>query len=144
MGIWLAMATADGDERLYAVTKNRMVIGREARCDLRVPLRSVDSNHCEIVVRRNRLSVRDLGSERGTFVNGQRISEVRLRKRDSLQLGPVTFTIRNGKHATSNGAQRTMPQAQNMDSAPRVTPEPTVTTMPISNLLPPSAEAVPA
>ena len=97
MGIWLAMATVDGLERLYAVDRARIVIGREARCDVRVPLRNVAQKHCELIVQRGRLRVRDLGSEFGTFVNGERISDRLLRKRDNLTLGPVTFTVRNDR-----------------------------------------------
>jgi len=103
MGIWLAMSTADGSERLFAIRKERTVIGRVTRCDVRIPLPSVADAHCEIVACRGRLRVRDLGSDVGTFVNGERISEISLHKRDHIQLGPVTFTVRNGRPTQANG-----------------------------------------
>jgi pSer/pThr/pTyr-binding forkhead associated (FHA) protein len=116
MGIWLAMATADGSERLYAISKPRTVIGREVRCDLRVPIRTVANTHCEIIICRGRLRLRDLGSEFGTFVNGERISETLLHKSDHIRLGPVTFTVRNGmherhnrSHAPHNSSETTLP-----------------------------------
>jgi pSer/pThr/pTyr-binding forkhead associated (FHA) protein len=68
-----------------------------------VPLRNIANNHCEIIVCRGRLRLRDLGSEFGTFVNGERISETLLRKSDSIRLGPVTFVVRNGRHERHNG-----------------------------------------
>lgn len=103
MGIWLAMTTADGHERVYPIQKARTIIGKEQRCDLRIALPSLERKHCEIVAQRGHLVVRDLGSTVGTFVNGQRITESSLHKRDSLQVGSVKFTLRNGKVAMPLG-----------------------------------------
>lgn len=103
MGLWLAMGTADGTERVFAIDKPRLVIGRISRCDVRIPLPSVADRHCEIVICQGRLKVRDLGSTLGTYVNGERVHEINLRKRDHISLGPVTFTLCNGKDVPANG-----------------------------------------
>lgn len=109
MGIWLAMTTADGRERLYPIHKARTVIGKEQRCDLRVLLPSLANKHCEIVASRGHLIVRDLGSEVGTFINGERIRESSLHKLDNLRIGPVTFVLRSGKNTLPFGASTAPP-----------------------------------
>ena len=95
MGISLAMLTSDGRERPFALSKARMVIGRDSRCDLRVPLPSVELRHCELTVDGATISIRDLGSICGTLHNGNRIQEqVSLAHGDRVTIGPVTFVVR--------------------------------------------------
>jgi pSer/pThr/pTyr-binding forkhead associated (FHA) protein len=81
MGIHLVITTTDGLERAFPVMSPRTVIGRETRCDLRVPLPTVAEHHCEI-------------SDSGTFHNGDRVERAVLSHADRLTVGPVTFEVR--------------------------------------------------
>lgn len=94
MGFHLAMRTADGGERPFPVDKSPMVIGRDSHCDLRVAIPSVAQKHCEIVIVRDKLRLTDLGSESGTFHNGNRVEQAMLETEDHLTIGPVTFIVR--------------------------------------------------
>ena len=94
MSIWLVMKTADGGERPFLLLKERTVIGRATRSDLRVPIPSVSSTHCEIILRGNEARLLDLGSEGGTLHNGQLTKEAVLRDSDHVTVGPVTFEFR--------------------------------------------------
>jgi pSer/pThr/pTyr-binding forkhead associated (FHA) protein len=93
MTIELVITTANGGERSFAVGE-RAVIGRENRCDLRVPLPTVSDEHCEIVVRDGLAELKDLGSESGTFHNGARVDRVRLSHADRFSVGSMTFEVR--------------------------------------------------
>ncbi len=70
------------------------MIGRETRCDLRVPLPSVDQQHCEIVLGDGLVELKDLGSEAGTYLTGDRIERAVLGDNDEVAVGPVTFRVR--------------------------------------------------
>jgi len=107
MCIVLAMATADGHERSYPIMKSRTIIGASSRCDLRVPIPALAEKHCEIVASKGRLIVRDLGTQLGTFINGKRIGESSLHRFDHLQLGPITFVLRNDRATTSHRSATT-------------------------------------
>ncbi len=94
MRLCLAMPTADGGERRFKLKRQRMVLGRDTRCDLRVSVPSVAMRHCEIVLESGILRVYDLGSDGGTLHNGTRVAEAVLAPNDELTVGPVKFVIR--------------------------------------------------
>lgn len=88
------MKTAHGDERPFRVSE-RMTIGRETRCHVRIAVPSVANRHCELVVDDDGvLRLADLGSDRGTYHNGARVREAVLNHADTLTVGPVTFEVR--------------------------------------------------
>jgi len=93
----------DDERREFPLVKERTILGRRQDCDLRIPTRDVSRRHCEIVPgeKRSEVVVRDLGSSNGTYVNGKRIAETKLKAGDRLTVGPVTFVVRiNGKPET--------------------------------------------
>src|SRR5262245_32418171 len=49
-------------------------LGRHDDCLIRIKSSQVSRRHCEILEVGGKLTVRDLGSSNGTFVNGKRIS----------------------------------------------------------------------
>ncbi|MFV2066845.1 MAG: FHA domain-containing protein [Pirellulales bacterium] len=70
------------------------LIGRSHECSLRARSDLVSRRHCELIVDRRSVVVRDLGSKNGTLVNGQRIDEPRaLESGDKLQIGPMKFEV---------------------------------------------------
>ncbi len=94
MKMYLAMVTDDGQERRFDLITQKIVLGRDPRCDVRVALPSVSLRHCEIVTDGGTLRVNDLGSETGTFHNGDRVQEAVLSADDTLTVGSVTFVVR--------------------------------------------------
>ena len=66
----------DGERRDFPVTLEKTTMGRRPDCHLRVQTNDVSRQHCELVLNKAGLSVRDLGSSNGTFVNGKRIGDV--------------------------------------------------------------------
>ena len=74
------------------VALRQFLIGRDTQCHLR-PVSLVTSRlHCEILRGKDAVSVRDLESTNGTFINGSRlISEMEVRSGDTLQIGPLVF-----------------------------------------------------
>src|SRR5206468_963419 len=62
--------------------------------DLRIPAPAVSRRHCRLSFQDDVLTVEDLGSANGTYVNGQSIDEPTIvRPGDRLAIGPVTFLI---------------------------------------------------
>ncbi|MEM0914400.1 MAG: FHA domain-containing protein [Planctomycetota bacterium] len=93
MEVTLVMFKADGTRRDFPVRGDRMTIGRKNSCDLRIPLSSVSRQHCEVVIEGDGVSIHDLGSSNGTFVNDQRVQQETLRPGDAVVVGPVVFTV---------------------------------------------------
>jgi pSer/pThr/pTyr-binding forkhead associated (FHA) protein len=70
-----------------------MVLGRHTDADLRLPLPDVSRRHCRCVFRDGAWEVQDLNSLNGTYVNGERVQQAPLRKRDRLVIGGFTFEV---------------------------------------------------
>ncbi len=73
--------------------EGKLLVGRSGRCDLRLPDVDTSRRHAEIVATDDGFVVRDLASTNGTFVNGERIAEYRLRPGDRIQIGSNTVTF---------------------------------------------------
>src|SRR5712691_5509852 len=69
------------------------IIGRDrASVSLVLDHPRVSRRHAQVAVSKGRVSLRDLGSSNGTFVNGQRIDAYRLLKVDDrIDIGPYSF-----------------------------------------------------
>jgi predicted component of type VI protein secretion system len=93
MQVVMVMFRADGERRSFSLTRDLTVIGRREDCDLRIPLGDVSRKHCRVVRSGDTVSIEDLGSSNGTFVNGQRISETVVAPGDTIQVGPVVFCV---------------------------------------------------
>ncbi|MEM9416148.1 MAG: FHA domain-containing protein [Planctomycetota bacterium] len=89
----LVMFKSDGTRRDFPLARERIIVGRKANCDLRIPLTSVSRQHCQISVDGEKISVKDLGSSNGTYHNSVRVQEASLSAGDELVVGPVVFTL---------------------------------------------------
>lgn len=69
------------------------IIGRLEECDVPVLDGSVSRQHARVVYARDRISVSDLGSSNGTFVNDVRVEMAELANGDSLRVGNIRFTV---------------------------------------------------
>jgi len=69
-------------------------LGRHDDCIIRIKSSQVSRRHCEILDVDGKLTVRDLGSSNGTFVNGKRvIGQQALKVGDELTVGSVTLRV---------------------------------------------------
>ncbi len=76
-----------GKERWVSVIPPRFTIGRSSTSDLILTQMSVSRAHAEVVVADGEYVIKDLGSKHGTFLNGQRIEQTKLKNGDRIQLG---------------------------------------------------------
>jgi pSer/pThr/pTyr-binding forkhead associated (FHA) protein len=70
------------------------IIGRKRDCDLPIASPDVSRRHCLVSIHNGVVSVEDLDSVNGTYVNGQRARGKHvLRPGDRLEIGPVSFVV---------------------------------------------------
>jgi pSer/pThr/pTyr-binding forkhead associated (FHA) protein len=80
--------------RTVPVSGFPFVIGRDEECHLRPASATVSKRHCELKVKSGKVSLCDLNSTNGTFVNDQQIKgEVALKDGDVLKVGPLIFKV---------------------------------------------------
>lgn len=74
--------------------KETFLIGRADGCHLRPNHDAISRRHCQFTMYPNKVTVQDLGSRNGTYVNGERTSgEVVLKTGDEVRLGPLKFEV---------------------------------------------------
>lgn len=83
----IALGRQDGP---VVLPEGRSIIGRTSDSDFQILDGRVSRFHCQLFVSENRVTIEDLGSYNGTFVNGQPVTAPR-----SLTEGDV---IRVGRH----------------------------------------------
>lgn len=71
------------------------VVGRDRKCDARIDSSRVSRRHCCLALDLDALVVRDLSSTNGTYINGDRVADGRLRPGDELRIAhlPYRFEI---------------------------------------------------
>ena len=79
----------------FTLAKPEFVIGRARDCHLQLSDQFVSRHHCELIVddRDQRVRVRDLGSQNGTYVNETAIEECQLQDGDCLRVGGIPFEV---------------------------------------------------
>jgi pSer/pThr/pTyr-binding forkhead associated (FHA) protein len=102
----LVLVGRDGTQREIPLKKARLVVGRQADCQLRLPDPGVSRQHCEIQLDGGRPLIKDLGSSNGTYVNRRRVSQTELSAGDILSIGPFVFLFRiDGEPANFNAEE---------------------------------------
>ena len=72
----------------------KFLIGRGEDCQLRPKSESISRHHCEFSISGNDVTLSDLGSKNGTFVNGEVIEgPTRLSQSDEIRVGKLAFEI---------------------------------------------------
>lgn len=81
--------------RRYVIASETTLIGRSVNCDISIGQEAitVSNRHAEILRRDDVLSVRDLGSTNGTFVNGKAVQEHELTNNDLVHVGDLIFKV---------------------------------------------------
>lgn len=77
--------------------KSDTVIGRSTECGLRIASNEVSRQHCKICLGQDGVTVRDLGSSNGTFVNGYELepdTDYEIAPDSELSLGGIKFYVR--------------------------------------------------
>lgn len=80
---------------LYPLARAITRLGRGSDTDIRIDDPGVSRHHCEIVVGTD-VILRDLNSTNGTWVSGERVTELVLTDGTAIQMGGTTLVFRSG------------------------------------------------
>jgi pSer/pThr/pTyr-binding forkhead associated (FHA) protein len=108
------------------------LVGRSARCRVRLPDLSVSSIHCSVVATPSGVWVTDLLSREGTKLRGESVQLARLEEGDLLEVGTYRLRIsyQSGMHRTVSGTSEspglTTRSLQPRPATPPAAPSPVV------------------
>ncbi len=94
MQVVLKVVGGKNDGREIAIAVPRFIIGRGETAHLRPASDLVSREHCAIEVQDGKVTIQDLESRNGTFVNGNQLTETHVaRPGDSLRIGRLQFQV---------------------------------------------------
>jgi pSer/pThr/pTyr-binding forkhead associated (FHA) protein len=94
MLVQLKILHGSNKDKLIKIPTPKCIVGRGDECHLRPQSDAVSRQHCAIITTENEVTVRDLNSRNGTFVNGERVGEEAvLLTGDVLRVGPLEFEM---------------------------------------------------
>lgn len=85
--------TGEGNGPPLEMRAGRYYLGSSAEADFQLDHSSVAELHCEIEVTDDAMTVKDLGSMSGTYINGQPVREARIDSGQVLRVGDVEFQV---------------------------------------------------
>jgi len=89
----LVRVTQDGRSQRVVLSKQQTVLGRQESCQIRIPTAGISRRHCEIVIEDGSITVNDLGSSNGTFLNQEKVTTHPAAAGDLLSIGGQVFLI---------------------------------------------------
>jgi predicted component of type VI protein secretion system len=90
----LVVASGKSAGRSIALKHGKLLIGRAEECDVRPLGEEVSRRHCAVVEETGGLTVEDLKSRNGTYVNGVRIAtKVTVADGDIVRVGPLELKV---------------------------------------------------
>ena len=79
--------------RTHELKVDKTTIGRVEDNTFPIPEPSVSSHHCEVLLRGEEVTVKDLNSTNGTYINGERITESAMKPGEILRLGQIEMRL---------------------------------------------------
>jgi pSer/pThr/pTyr-binding forkhead associated (FHA) protein len=88
------IATHNGRRTVIPLKATVAVVGRAHGNAVRIPSAEVSRRHCRLVVKDGGVSVEDMDSVNGTFLNGKKLSSAQpVYPGDKIDIGPVSFIV---------------------------------------------------
>ena len=106
--VFLYVERGPGAGQLLPIKQGTLVLGRSSTSDLRLQHPSISRRHAQLTRRGEHLTLKDLGSQNGTYVNRTRVTtELELLAGDEISLGNALLRIRGpgapGERPASEG-----------------------------------------
>jgi diguanylate cyclase (GGDEF)-like protein len=77
--------------RMFRIEGGEVVLGRASTASIRLEDDGISRNHARVCVRGEELWIEDMGSQNGTFINGERVTSHALKDGDKIQIGATTI-----------------------------------------------------
>src|SRR2546423_9066880 len=101
----LRLTSSDGTKTYDLRDGVPLIVGRAPTCDFPVFDPTISRRHAELTSDGTGITVRDLGSSNGTFVNGAKVDRARVSVDDQVAFGKVPFRLVNFGIPTPGASQ---------------------------------------
>lgn len=97
--------------------KELNIIGRASDCDISLAAAHLSRRHAQLQIIDGMLFVKDLDSANGTFLNGKRIAEARVKRGDELRFDALTFGVMGPTDDMAKTTVRKVPLSAKQEAA---------------------------
>lgn len=97
--------------------KEITTIGRSSDCDISLPAAHLSRRHAQLQVVDGSLFVKDLDSANGTFLNGKRVVEAKVKRGDELRFDSLSFGVMGPADDLAKTTVRKLAPAEAIDLA---------------------------
>jgi Flp pilus assembly CpaF family ATPase len=106
----LTLAEKGGESKDLTFDKTEIRVGRVRDNDIVLPKGNVSKHHCRLLLHNGQLTVEDLGSTNGTYVNGRKIGEpTSISTSDKVFVGDFAIRVTGGVRANEPQVGATPP-----------------------------------
>ena len=81
------LLSTSGEQSIDLQQGRTLVVGRAVTSDIPIYDPTISRRHAEVALTENGVSIKDLGSSNGTFLNGARINEAEAGQNDVVTFG---------------------------------------------------------
>ncbi|MBI2402408.1 MAG: FHA domain-containing protein, partial [Gemmatimonadetes bacterium] len=117
------LISTTGDQTIDLPEGRAIVVGRAVTSDLPIYDPTVSRRHAEVTLANGSVSVKDLGSSNGTYINGTQISQSTAGDGDIVTFGKVAFKVHQVTPAAARPAAKPAAEASGFGVRP---PEATI------------------
>lgn len=122
----------------YGLGKQWVTIGRSSGNAFQIVEASISGQHCEVQLRGSELTIRDMRSTNGTFVNGLMVNEAVIKPWETFRLGDVELRFEFAVHSAFSGFTSPVVEARPA-AIPASAPDPVTAGMPPATTKPAAA-----
>ncbi len=128
MNVAIVLVLDDGRQQELPLRKPAQIIGRATDVAVRIPSAAVSRHHCELTIADGKVTIKDLGSSNGTYVNRKRVQQAAVAAGDLLAVGDKVFVVRiDGQPAAIDAEEAfdegyVAPAAQGVPAKPAAAP----------------------
>jgi len=94
--------------------QGEIIVGRSSEAEMPIMEEMVSRRHAKFVMESNCLSLLDLGSTNGTYVNGERISKTELHRDDRILMGSSIIRVIDANEISLRGEQLALSEVRKM------------------------------
>lgn len=108
MKLELAVLKKDGSSQIIPIEASEVVIGRSSKNQVSLDEKTVSRQHCKLTSNGEKLTIEDLDSTNGTYVEGVKVKAQELKGGEKIKLGKLEMQVNvseNGQPSEEKSAK---------------------------------------
>ena len=102
----LVLLTEGFTGRSFEIKSERNTVGRLEDNTFQIPAPSVSSHHCELLLNGEELTIRDLDSTNGCYINGEQITEGTIKAGEIVRFGAIEARFEKSPGPGTSGKKK--------------------------------------